>query len=98
MTVHVWKDDRYIGQVVASRGGVFASKDHAIDVQAQDEDEGEKVKQLLLGGRNDYLEVKSGGRKMIELEFPGEDWLGITCLMLLPPAGYRVHIIRDANG
>jgi hypothetical protein len=97
VTVHVWKGETYIGQVFVSGSRVFTPADHLIGVQADDEVEGEKVKQLLLGGQSDYLEVRSGGRKMMELEFPSEDWLAITCLMVLPAQGYRVHIIRDAN-
>jgi hypothetical protein len=91
VTVHVWKGDRYIGHVVA--GG----REHGIAVRALDTDEGREVEQLILRGPSDYVQVSVGGEK-IELEFPSDDWLGISCLMLLPPAGYRVHVIRNANG
>jgi hypothetical protein len=97
VTVHVWKGKTYIGQVFTSGSRGFTPADHLIGVQADDENEGEKIKQLLLRGQSDYLEVRSGARKTIELEFPSEDWLAVTCLMVLPAEGYRVHIIRDAN-
>jgi hypothetical protein len=91
VTVHIWKRETYIGQVVTT-------KNHEIAVEAQNANAGAEIRQVVLGGSADFVEfVKVGTDERRTLEFPTDEWLGVRCLMLLPEQGYRVHVIIDAK-
>jgi hypothetical protein len=86
MTIHVLKGRTYIAEIgTHDRQGVWVSGEG---------EEADKIKQLLLG--YDWMTVKMDQRTL-EMEFPSEDWLSFAALVLLPPEGYRVHVIRDAT-
>jgi hypothetical protein len=61
---------------------------------SRDSKEAEAVRQLLLG--HHWMKVQMN-QSVLEMEFPSEDWIAFAALLLLPPAGYRVHVIRESQ-
>jgi hypothetical protein len=93
MTVHIWtKEGTYVGEVLAGRP--FSG----LDFGGIHEDHREKIKQALTGmrgpGSSDFIQVQGLGEKILP-EFPNEQWIAVASVLLLPPAGYRVHAIVE---
>jgi len=92
LTVHVWtREGQYVGYVMTQPGW-------KLDVVADDEAHRERVKAALLsvkGDGSDFIEVRATGMWRRSLEFPEPRWVAVASV--LPPAGYRVHVIMDAE-
>ena len=60
------------------------------------------MSQAIWSEADDYVLTDSGGIQIRFgdrdrnrfLEFPNEDWLDVAAILYLPPAGFRVHVIR----
>jgi hypothetical protein len=95
MTVHVWsKDGEYLGHIAKGNRETLGVSDNS-------NEELMRALNVVLerppisdsGG----FEVRFGSKPLRYLEFPDEDWLDVAAILFLPPAGFRVHIIRDAG-
>ena len=91
MTVHVWKDGTYIGQIVRARFD-------QIEVLSEDENERARLKELLLNAKafaptHDF-ELRSGETRRF-YEFASDEWVDMAALLVLPREGYRVHVIQE---
>jgi hypothetical protein len=94
MAVHVWsKDGDYLGEI--GKGGY-----ERLAVSDADNKELMRALDVLLGRPpitdSGGFEVRFGSQPARYLEFPGEDWLDVAAILYLPPAGFRVHVIRRA--
>jgi hypothetical protein len=94
MAVHVWsKDGEYLGEI--AKGGY-----ERLGVSDANNEELMRAVGVLLdrppisdGGG---FEVRFGSRSRF-LEFPEQDWLDVAAILYLPAAGFRVHVIRNAE-
>ena len=94
MIVYVWTaDGTYVGQVV------FDSGKRSVLVRADDSGHKAKIEEALLasqGANRPNIDVRYAATCR-SVEFVTEEWIALASLLFLPPAGYRVHIIREAE-
>ena len=93
MTVYVWTPDgTYVGQIAhdPDRGMIV--------VRADDPAHKAKIEEALLatqGSNRPNIDIRYAAARRL-VEFLTEEWITLASLLFLPPAGYRVHIIREA--
>jgi hypothetical protein len=94
MAVHVWsKDGDYLGQIAGVRHEQLGVSDNS-------NKELMRALDVLMGRppRSDMggFEIRFGNQRPNYLEFATEGWLDVAAILYLPPAGFRVHVIREA--